>query len=391
MISPIVSIVIPTKNRYETLIPLVKGILAWNSSNIEILVHDNSDSPEFLEKFEKDQINDPRLTYIYTDAPLSMSENCSNAIIKAQGTFICFLGDDDGVLESVVKLCIWMERHNVDTANFKKASYVWPDLQSKLNNIDSKSGTLVIRSISSNLVLLNPQHELKAFMKKGLHKNYLGPVPYQGICKRNILIKVYDITESCFPSPTPDFSGLVSAGIFSQKHVYVELPLVFSGQSAKSAGGLGRRGKHVGEIADIKSLPKDSAQTWSKQLPHFWSSITVNGDSAIKTLEALKAENYLSALNINLLIASVWLHVGGYRERTMEHVRKLEKQKKFGINRLAFYLGIASLCLEKVNYWFKRTVFETKPIVIEKNCQDINDAVALLNVQIKNKVDVFNL
>lgn len=389
MQSPILSIVVPTKNRYDTLVPLIHGILQWDSTNFELLIHDNSDVPDLFSSLG-DYSKDSRLTYIHTYDSLSMSDNCSRGIENAKGEYICFLGDDDGVVESVLQLCEWMASHSVDTANFRKASYVWPSLQSVLTDKKSSSGNLTIYDISNKLTLIDrPQHVLEQFLSKGLSINYAGPVPYHGITKRTIFNKTKDLTGTCFPAPTPDISGLVSAGLNSRKHAFVPMPLVFSGHSLKSAGGLGRRGMHVGEIADIKSLPKNSSETWSKELPHFWSTITVNAESALKTLSALKAERQLDIININRILASCWLYTPTFRARIIKHIRSLSKQKQYGITMGRVGLALCQLISERAVNSLKRRFVSgnIKSAVFTENCDDINQAASLINKAIMSSIN----
>lgn len=45
----LLSVVIPTKNRYETLIPLIRVLAKWDDADLEIVIEDNSDdNNEFI-------------------------------------------------------------------------------------------------------------------------------------------------------------------------------------------------------------------------------------------------------------------------------------------------------------------------------------------------------
>ena len=63
--SPLLSIVIPTKNRYECLIPVISAILSHvESSDFELIVHDNSTSNDSVVDFFREH-KDFRLKYFY--------------------------------------------------------------------------------------------------------------------------------------------------------------------------------------------------------------------------------------------------------------------------------------------------------------------------------------
>ena len=67
---PLLSIVIPTKNRYFTLINLVEKLLTWDNDDYEVVVQDNSednsDIIDFLKKYE----NNKNLRYFHNPIQL---------------------------------------------------------------------------------------------------------------------------------------------------------------------------------------------------------------------------------------------------------------------------------------------------------------------------------
>jgi cellulose synthase/poly-beta-1,6-N-acetylglucosamine synthase-like glycosyltransferase len=60
----LLSIVVPTKNRPETLSVLIETVLSWDVSDIELVVEDNSDcNRELLERIGV-WVDDDRLRYV---------------------------------------------------------------------------------------------------------------------------------------------------------------------------------------------------------------------------------------------------------------------------------------------------------------------------------------
>jgi hypothetical protein len=87
--------------------------------------------------------------------------------------------------------------------------------------------------------------------------------------------------------------------------VYVNYPLVISGTSPKSAGGLGVLHQHLANIEDVAQLPKDTALQWDKRIPKYWTGPTIYAESAIKALQSFNKNTTIEKLNFNYLYAWV--------------------------------------------------------------------------------------
>jgi glycosyltransferase involved in cell wall biosynthesis len=123
---PLISIVIPTRERIETLRSTVSTALDQRSQRIEVLVSDNASSDGTAE-FVK-SIGDERLHYVNPGRRLSMSANWDFALEHARGEYIVIIGDDDAVLPgNVDRLITDMEHHPSDVYSWPKHVYVWPD------------------------------------------------------------------------------------------------------------------------------------------------------------------------------------------------------------------------------------------------------------------------
>ena len=99
--SPLLSIIIPTKNRQHTCLYAIESGLLLNKTDIEIIIQDCSDSNK-LEKQIIDKFGiDARINYEYTDTKPSMTENWNRAFERSKGLYKCGIGDDDAVLPSI--------------------------------------------------------------------------------------------------------------------------------------------------------------------------------------------------------------------------------------------------------------------------------------------------
>ena len=77
----LVSVVVPTKNRYIFLKPLIQMIDSFHLDELELVIQDNSDNNgeilEYLKRFDSSNIS-----YYYSNDKLSMSQNGELSIIS---------------------------------------------------------------------------------------------------------------------------------------------------------------------------------------------------------------------------------------------------------------------------------------------------------------------
>lgn len=282
---PLLSIVIPTKNRYLYLENFVSSFVAFKSSEIELIIQDNSDaqSVEFLSFLEGR--NDARIKYSYRPGWLSVVENCDFGIDAASGEYVCMLGDDDGLLFKVslevVKYC---KTNNYDAAILNKAEYYWPDTSHAVWK-DLLAGKIFYKNYSFQTHDISIDSELLKVLKEGATSSLRSlPRVYHGFVKKDCLNKLKAISGSFFPGPSPDMANAIGLAKVVEKLVTIDVPAVISGHSKKSTGGMGGEKKHHGEIESQLHLPKVTSERWSNKIPKFWSGATIYAESAKEAL-----------------------------------------------------------------------------------------------------------
>ena len=123
--SPLLSIVIPTKNRYECLIPVISAILSHvESSDFELIVHDNSTSNDSVVDFFREH-KDFRLKYFYVKEELSMVDNTLYSINKSIGKYAVFIGDDDLVSPFICEITKILDKKDISCLIYKSGYYWW--------------------------------------------------------------------------------------------------------------------------------------------------------------------------------------------------------------------------------------------------------------------------
>jgi hypothetical protein len=348
---PLLSIVIPTKNRYYYLKFIVEYFHSIESSDIELVIQDNSDFGTNHDFFiYLSTINDHRITYSYIEESISVVENSDRAIAKSRGKFVSLIGDDDIFSKHILRFLSDPNNNQVDSILLKKAFYTWPDVKPRLYG-ERLSGKLILQKFNNKIVSVNSLNILKKVIHQG--GVVLGDLPcvYHGIIRREILEQVFELTGSYFPGPSPDMANAVALSLVVKKHIKVNIPLIVAGHSYSSAGGQGAQGQHNGEIENVKHLPIDTAAKWTKKIPFFWSGNTIYAESVVKSLEKMKAIKYLELFNYDYLYASCLVYENHFKDR----VYKLIQNKR--------HLYCTSSKIKVVYYyfviWIKRFWFHT--------------------------------
>lgn len=118
MITPLVSVIIPTRNRKELLKKAVKSVLSQTYKNIQVIIHDNN-SKDGTNEFIANILLDKRAEYHKTDHDLSMTDNWNTAFKYVRGEYFIRL-DDDNVFSSdfIEKALQVIEHNNFDLFTF---------------------------------------------------------------------------------------------------------------------------------------------------------------------------------------------------------------------------------------------------------------------------------
>src|SRR5262245_1422721 len=98
MAAPRFSIVLPTRERADTLAVTLATVTSQAFPDFEVVVCDNHSSPPTAAVVEAARKSDPRVRYVRADRPLAMSDNWELALSHTRGEYICYLGDDDGLM-----------------------------------------------------------------------------------------------------------------------------------------------------------------------------------------------------------------------------------------------------------------------------------------------------
>ena len=119
MIKPLVSIIIPVKNRSVSLKRALNSILLQTYTHFEVLVVDDKSEEDLVEVVSG--FNDPRFKYFLNDMPTSNANVCRNiGLERAQGEYTAMLDSDDEWLpDHLESKIIFIEDNQCDGVDSK--------------------------------------------------------------------------------------------------------------------------------------------------------------------------------------------------------------------------------------------------------------------------------
>lgn len=375
----LLSIIIPTKNRYSTLLPVLSYLKTIEGEEFEIIVQDNSDDNTKALEFLKNG-NNEKIKYYYSNEQFSQTGNSDNAVKNATGKYICFIGDDDGVMPYVLSVVKWMNRNQIEAVKSYKPFYQWPGLPISLLDKNIINGSIKGRKFSYNIRQLNCERGLLNLLKKGGADMSLVPCLYHGIVSKKVLDRIHIKTGSYFPGPSPDMANAVSVSLEISDFYYLDFPLIISGRSIHSIGGQGVLHNHVAQIKDVEHLPKNTVDEWTDKIPKYWTGETIWAESAIKALNKYKKLDLVNKFNYNHLYARIVLFNPGIRKTIFSNF-------PYPVYTFTFLLSFTKQFIVRVYLIIKDRVLGKKAL-FQDNLKDIATAIAYIENNVdKSRID----
>lgn len=364
----LLSIIIPTKNRYSTLFSVIDMILSFDlNESIELVIQDNSNNNTDALNFIAARANYLNLRYFHCSENLSVIENSDKAVLNSSGEFVCFIGDDDGIMPNIVDVTKWMKENDFKALKSYKPNYYWPNQKSNYLSKDV-SGILKYKTWKqSDYKLIATSNALAYTLKRGGVSIKMLPCLYHGIVERRTLDKIYDRTSTFFPGPSPDMANAIALTQVLSSYVTVGYPVIISGKSSKSTGGAGVLHQHISKIEDVKHLPRDTAKKWCRDIPKYWTGPTIWAESVLKAL--LHFENHKATEQFNFQYLYAYILV--FHKIHKEQIFKDFPLKMSGTLKILQY----KIFLYRIRVFISNRIGNTKII---GNVPDIKSAVHIL-------------
>jgi glycosyltransferase involved in cell wall biosynthesis len=331
MSSPLISVVIPTRNRFQYVKSAITSILDINDSRIELVIQDNSDSNELL-TWINENIHDERLKYNYSNSPLSFVGNFSEGVELANGEYICIIGDDDGINPEIINATCWLKQENIDCLSTKiSANFVWGDAEVPTTLFTNVTGgVLSISKLSGKIIESQIENELMAFVKGGAI-NYLDfhlPKIYHGIVRAKCLEEIKNKTGSYFGGLSPDIYASISVACIAKRIFVSDYPLTISGVCGVSASIVeGLLKKNSKKLESAPHLRNRGDYEWSELVPRVYCVETIWADSAISALKDMGRKDLIELINISKFSAACIKANKGIRKQVINSLHYVCKQK----------------------------------------------------------------
>jgi glycosyltransferase involved in cell wall biosynthesis len=223
------TVVIPTRDRAETLSATLRTCLRQKYPNFEIIVSDNcseDNTKEIVHSF-----NDPRIKYINPGKRLSMSGNFEFSLGHVHDGFVMFIGSDDGIMPDAIEYVdSIVKKYKVDAVSGMQATYVWPEFPD-----ESIAGNFTFGSLRNDIELRKSSEWINKTISFNAPYCFDLPNLYCGFVHIDVVKKAY-INGKYFRSITPDAFSAFATAIFADKYAFSHKPFCIAGASAKSNG-----------------------------------------------------------------------------------------------------------------------------------------------------------
>lgn len=297
MTMPRFSIVIPTRERADTLRHTLRTCLAQDFQDFEIVVSDNDSSPVVREVV--DSFADPKIKYVRTPRLLAMSDSWEFALERAAGEFVTLIGNDDGLLlHALSEIDRLVRMLDATILRWDSVCYNWPDLP--VQDHASANALLVpLRQIDEYYpIRRRAAAPVMADVANGRASYSDLPMIYCSAIHRSWIERLRARAGRVFQSECPDiFSAFAFASIGGAYHS-VAAPFGINGLSGKSNGVAGVYLKEQSPVSrEFRELNVKAAHTRHPHAPALPVISAAVADSFWHAKAALFADDAALALD----------------------------------------------------------------------------------------------
>jgi glycosyltransferase involved in cell wall biosynthesis len=260
MMPPVLSILIPTRNRAQYVSHAIQSALKIDSDAIEIIVSENHGQDNGYEVCKG--FKDDRLRVVRPESPLPMHENFELLLKLSTGQWVTFIGDDDAIMPHALDhLNYLVAKHPQAEAIYSaRAYYFWKGMNEEYGPtcISFDFGTF----------------EAWQDSKKQLNRTLNGEVDYiqlpqmysGGFHRRSLLNRVLRSQQGVyFKSVTPDAYSALMACVHTYRYLETAVPMTWVGSSPHRAIASGQT-HHKDREKDFLGMHSDDRLTFHQAI-----------------------------------------------------------------------------------------------------------------------------
>lgn len=285
--APLISLVVPTRERKETLSFALQSALRQSSRSFEIVVGDNFSQDGTRELV--DSLDDPRIHYCNSGRRLSMSDNWEFSLQHARGEYVLFIGDDDAVLPGGIDMLeAAINRTHHQAYMWDTPIYSWP--------IDEHRPDIARLQRPRRDGILDLKAMARFVFRFGGWRYWKIPGVYHAAVSTRLLEAIRRRTGRVFHTTQPDLFASMAVPVYADESYFLGCPVTSHGMSAKATSGssVARNGDavlatYMGEFGDYRihgtlypgtaryaNLIADAFLVAKDLFPEFYGPITFN-------------------------------------------------------------------------------------------------------------------
>jgi len=225
---PLLSLVVPTRERADTLAFTLATALDQQSRDYEVIVSDNASVDDT--QAVVDRLADSRVRYFNTGRRLSMCDNYEFALEQARGDYVIYIGDDDAVIPGALDNLLLRLR-----AAQELVIHMWP-LHIYDWPVEGAPARVAYLAPIRAQTELNLKTKARFVVSVGGWKYYELPSPYHSAIPKRILDAIRQRTGRVFHSTQPDVFTAMAIPAFADRAINLGQTVTLHGRSSRSNG-----------------------------------------------------------------------------------------------------------------------------------------------------------
>jgi hypothetical protein len=232
--NPLISLLIPTRDRPDTLAICLANVTRNISQDLEFVVQDNCSGPETAVVVERARTTDGRIRYERSTVRLSQRQNFEDGLRSCRGDYLAIIGDDDGISPGALdQLAAVLQCYRVDAVRWNRADYIWPSLSADgvgFLNLDS--------SLCAGGARIVPSAPFAAAaLRASVAGSWQNILIYHGMISRAVYQRMRSGTGGLFfDYPMPDVYAHMMLPFFCDGVLRIDDIVTIYGLSGHSAG-----------------------------------------------------------------------------------------------------------------------------------------------------------
>jgi len=224
------SVVIPTKNRADTLQHALRNVLSSPRDDIEVIVHHSGQDTATDNVIAA--IRDERLQYFSSSHTLPMRENWEHALSHATGEFTTIIGDDDAIVPGAFEIADnLVGQYGPEILTWRPVTYYWPSYFDP-----NLAGRAIYRyDIEIGNVRFSSKYTLRWLYKFKWHYSDM-PMIYNSFISSKLINRIRTRWGRYFFMESPDVTSGAMNAFHSDDFVWSNFPLSITGLSKHSTG-----------------------------------------------------------------------------------------------------------------------------------------------------------